>query len=52
MEEELRKENEYLKKRIEFLEMIIEVNQESLRKANDTNTKLLTWLKKNFKNQK
>lgn len=42
MEEELQKENEYLKKRIEILEMIFEVNQESLRKANDTNNTLLS----------
>lgn len=51
MEEELRKENEYLKKRIDFLEMIIEVNQETLKKANDTNHRLLEWLKERIKIQ-
>lgn len=48
MEEELRKENEYLKKRIAFLEMVIEVNQETIKKANDTNDRLLKWLKEKF----
>ena len=48
--EELRNENEYLKKRIEFLEMIIEVNQVTLTKAIETNVNLLDWLKENFKN--
>lgn len=46
--EQLQKENEYLKKRIEFLEMIIEVNQETIKKTNDTNHRLLEWLKVNF----
>lgn len=48
MEKDLRKENEYLKERIAFLEMIIEVNQETIKKAIDTNTKLLDWLKEKF----
>lgn len=48
MEEELLKENEYLKERVAFLEKIIEVNQETLARANETNTKLLDWLKSNF----
>lgn len=46
--EELRKENEYLKKRIEFLEMIIEVNQETITKSINTNAKLIDWLEANF----
>lgn len=46
--EELQKENEHLKERITFLELIIEVNQETITKAIDTNTRLLEWLKANF----
>lgn len=47
---ELQKENEYLKQRIECLELIIEINQETLSKALDVNSKLLDWLKENVKN--
>lgn len=46
--EKLQKENEYLKKRIEFLEMIIEINQETIKKAHDTNHRLLEWIKGNI----
>lgn len=35
---------EYLKKRIEFLEILLEVNLETLSKSLDTNKKLMEYL--------
>jgi len=48
MEKNLEKENEYLKQRIRYLELIIETNQETINKAIDTNSMLLDWLIKRF----
>lgn len=42
--EDLQKENEYLKQRIEFLEKIIDLNTETIMDMHDTNQELINYL--------
>lgn len=44
MEDKLSKENEYLKKRIEFLELLVDAFNESTAKAIKTNNLLLEYM--------
>lgn len=46
--EELQKENEYLKKRIEFLELLVSAFNESSTKAMNTNRLLLEYLEEYY----
>lgn len=46
--ENLQEENDILKQRIEYLEAILELNNETIQKAIETNNKLLNYIKSNL----